>query len=160
MRLIILSSCEQCQNWIEFITWWCGKKQTHRIPPRNSSFILQRFKKNKRNQSRDVKQKRIQYSPVIQLCSTPCDPIDWNTPGFPVQLLELAQIHVHWVSYTIQPSHPLLSPSPAFNLSQHQKKISIEIRCLIKCWKSFGYTQTSKNAITTGPQGRRYLCQN
>ena len=29
--------------------------------------------------------------------------------------------HVHWVSNTTQPSHPLLSPSPpAFYLSQHQ----------------------------------------
>ena len=37
------------------------------------------------------------------------------------QLPELAQIHVHWLSDAIQPSHPLLSPSPpAFNLSQHQ----------------------------------------
>ena len=34
---------------------------------------------------------------------------------------ELAQTHVHWVGDAIQPSHPLLSPSPpAFNLSQHQ----------------------------------------
>ena len=44
-------------------------------------------------------------------------------PGFPVhhQLLKLAQTHVHWVSDTIQPSHPLLSPSPpAFNFSQLQ----------------------------------------
>ena len=32
----------------------------------------------------------------------------------------LAQTHVHQVSDAIQPSHPLLSPSPAFNLSQHQ----------------------------------------
>ena len=45
------------------------------------------------------------------------------TPGFPVhhQLLELAQTHVHRVGDAIQPSHPLLTPSPpAFNLSQHQ----------------------------------------
>ena len=28
--------------------------------------------------------------------------------------------HVHWVGDAIQPSHPLLSPSPALNLSQHQ----------------------------------------
>ena len=28
--------------------------------------------------------------------------------------------HVRWVSDIIQPSHPLLSPSPAPNLSQHQ----------------------------------------
>ena len=44
-------------------------------------------------------------------------------PGFPVhhQLPELTQTHVHWVGDTIQPSHPLSSPSPpAFNLSQHQ----------------------------------------
>ena len=42
--------------------------------------------------------------------------------GFPVHSLpELAQTHVHQVSDTIQPSHPLSSPSPAaFSLSQHQ----------------------------------------
>ena len=34
---------------------------------------------------------------------------------------ELTQTHVHRVSFAIQPSHPLISPSPAaFNLSQHQ----------------------------------------
>ena len=41
-------------------------------------------------------------------------------PGLPVhhQLPELTQTHVHRVSDAIQPSHPLLSPSPpAFNLS-------------------------------------------
>ena len=45
-----------------------------------------------------------------------------NTLGLPVhhQLLEFTQTHVHWVSGAIQPSHPLSSPSPAFNLSQHQ----------------------------------------
>ena len=48
--------------------------------------------------------------------------MDCSMPGFPVhhQLLELTQIHVHRVSDAIQPSHPLSSPSPAFNLSQHQ----------------------------------------
>ena len=34
--------------------------------------------------------------------------------------LEFTQTHVHWVGDAIQPSHPLSSPSPAFNLSQHQ----------------------------------------
>ena len=35
--------------------------------------------------------------------------------------LELAQTHVHPAGDAIQPSYPLLSPSPpAFNLSQHQ----------------------------------------
>ena len=64
-----------------------------------------------------------QFSSVAQLCLTLCDPIDCSTSGFPVhhQLPELAQTHVHQVSGAIQPSHPLLSPSPpAFNLSQHQ----------------------------------------
>ena len=49
--------------------------------------------------------------------------MDCSTPGFPVlhHLSEFAHIHVQWVSDTIQPSHPLSSPSPpAFNLSQHQ----------------------------------------
>ena len=52
-----------------------------------------------------------------------CDPMKRSTPGLPVhhQLPEFTQTHVHWVSDAIQPSHPLLSPSPpALNLSQHQ----------------------------------------
>ena len=51
-----------------------------------------------------------------------CDPMDCSMPGFPVphQLPDFTQTHVHWVSDAIQPSHPLSSPSPSFNLSQHQ----------------------------------------
>ena len=63
-----------------------------------------------------------QFSPVTQLCWTLCDPMDCSRPGSPVlhHLLKVAQTHVHWVN-AIQPSHPLLSPSPpAFSLSQHQ----------------------------------------
>ena len=65
----------------------------------------------------------FQFSPVPQSCPTLCDPIDCSTPGLPVhhQLPEFTQTHVHWIGDAIQPSHPLLSPSPlAFNLSQHQ----------------------------------------
>ena len=36
------------------------------------------------------------------------------------QLPEFTQTHVHRVSDAIQPSHPLSSPSPASNPSQHQ----------------------------------------
>ena len=60
---------------------------------------------------------------VTQLCQTLWYPIEWSMPSFPVlhYLLELAQILVHWFGDAIQPSHPLLSPSPpAFSLSQHQ----------------------------------------
>ena len=52
-----------------------------------------------------------------------CNPRNHSMPGLPVhhQLLVFTQTHVHRVSDAIQPSHPLLSPSPlAFNLSQHQ----------------------------------------
>ena len=59
---------------------------------------------------------------------TLCDPMDWSRPGFPLHHLlpELTHIHVHWVDDAIQPSHPLLSPSSAFNLSQHQGLFSNE----------------------------------
>ena len=56
-------------------------------------------------------------------CPTFCHPIGCSMPGFPVfhYLLEFAQIHVDWVHDTIQPSHPLLTPSPSvLNLSQYQ----------------------------------------
>ena len=46
-----------------------------------------------------------------------------STPGLPVhhELPECTQTHVHRVSDAIQPSHPLLSPSPpALIPSQHQ----------------------------------------
>ena len=51
-----------------------------------------------------------------------CDPMDCSMPGLPIyhQLPEFTQTHVHWIGDAIQPSHPLSSPSPAFNLSQHQ----------------------------------------
>ena len=63
----------------------------------------------------------ISISSVAQSGLTLWDHMDCSLPGFPVhhQLPELAQTHVLWVSDAIQPSHSLLSLSPAFNLSQH-----------------------------------------
>ena len=47
------------------------------------------------------------------------------------QLLKFTQTQVQWVSDTIQPSHPLSSPSPpAFNLSQHQGLFNESILCI------------------------------
>ena len=49
--------------------------------------------------------------------------MEHSMPGLPVhhQPPEFTQTLLHWVGDTIQPSHPLSSPSPpAFNLSQHQ----------------------------------------
>ena len=73
---------------------------------------------------------QLQFSSVIQSRPLLCNPMDCSTLGFPVhhQLLELVQTHcpknkkthVHQVGDVIQPSWPLSSPSPAFNLPQHQ----------------------------------------
>ena len=52
-----------------------------------------------------------------------CNPMDCGMPICPAfhYLMEFAQIHAHWISDAIQPSHPLLSPSPlALSLAQHQ----------------------------------------
>ena len=65
----------------------------------------------------------VQFSSFTQACPTLCDPMDHSMPGFPVihQLLEFTETHVHRLDDTIQPSHPLSSPSPpASSLSQHQ----------------------------------------
>ena len=60
---------------------------------------------------------------VAQSCPTLWNPMDNSTPGFPVlhYLPESAETHMHWVGDNIQPSYPLLTPSPpTLNLSQHQ----------------------------------------
>ena len=68
----------------------------------------------------------MMYSASVQFTRSvisDCDPMACSMPGLPVhhQLLEFTQTQVHWVGDAIQPSHPLLVPSPpAFNLSQHQ----------------------------------------
>ena len=64
----------------------------------------------------------VQFISVTQSCLTLCDPMNRSTPGLPVhhQLPEFTQTHVHWVGDAIQLSHPLSSPSPAPNPSQHQ----------------------------------------
>ena len=79
-----------------------------------------------------------------QLCPTFSDPMDCSTPGLPVhhQPPELAQIHVHQVGDAIQPSRPLLSPSPPdLNLSQHQSVLRIR---WLKYW-SFGFSISPSN---------------
>ena len=56
-------------------------------------------------------------------CPIPCDPMNCSPPGPPVphHLPEFAQVHVHWISDVIQPSHLLPPSCPfAFNLCQLQ----------------------------------------
>ena len=72
-------------------------------------------------------------SSFTQSCPTLYSPMDCSTPGFPVHhhLPELAQTHVHSVSDAIQPSCPLLFPSPpAFNLSQHESFSNESALCI------------------------------
>ena len=69
------------------------------------------------------KRTKIQFSSVAQSCPTLCDPMNHSTAGLPVhhQLPEFTETHIHKVSDAIQPSRPLMSPSPpAPNPSQHQ----------------------------------------
>ena len=75
--------------------------------------------------------------------------MDCRTPGFPVhhQLPELTQTQVHRVGDAIQPSHPLLFPSPStLSHSQHQglsNNLALHIRWP-KYW-SFGFSISPSN---------------
>ena len=93
--------------------------------PLNRSQLLAilREMKEGRNKGKAVKKLSDQIRSVAQSCPTLCDPMNRSMPGLPVhhQLPEFTQTHVHRVSDAIQPSHPLLSPSPpAPKPSQHQ----------------------------------------
>ena len=89
---------------------------------------------------------------LTQSRPTICDPMDCNTPGFPVhhQLLDLTQTHVHQVSDIIQPSHPLLLPfPPAFNFSCIRvfSNESVHHSRWPKCW-SFSFSISPSNAYS------------
>ena len=63
------------------------------------------------------------------------------------KLPELTQTHVHWVIDAIQPSHPLLPPSPsAFSLSQYQGLSNESVFCIrwSKYW-SFSFSISPTN---------------
>ena len=89
----------------------------------------------------------LQFSCSVR--SNSLDPMDCSTPGFPVhhQLPELVQTSAYWVSDATPPSHPLLSPSLAFSLSQHQglfQWISSSIIRWQKYW-SFNFSISPSN---------------
>ena len=69
-----------------------------------------------------------QFSSVTQACLTVCNPTDCSTPGLPVyhQLPEFTQTHVRRVGDAIQPSHPLLSPSPPASIFSSIRVLSSE----------------------------------
>ena len=71
---------------------------------------------------------------VDKSCPILCNPMKCSMPGFPVlpYLLEFAQTHVHWVSDTIQPSHPchllLLLPSIFPSIRVFSNELALHIR--------------------------------
>ena len=86
---------------------------------------------------------------ICPVCTTHCDPMDCRLPVFTVlhHLLELTQIHVHWVSDAIQPSHPLLPTSPALNFFPGIRVFSSDSTLNIrwpKYW-SFGFITSPSN---------------
>ena len=64
---------------------------------------------------------------AAQSCLTPCDPMNCSmlaSLSFTISWSSLTT-RVHWVGDAVQPSPPLCSPPPAFNLSQHQGLFSM-----------------------------------
>ena len=63
----------------------------------------------------------VQFSSLVQSCLNLDDPMQHVSPPCLPPTQKSTQTHVHQVSDAIQPSHPLLSPSPpTLNLFQHQ----------------------------------------
>ena len=94
----------------------------------------------------------VHYS-VAKLCPILCNPMDCSTPDSSVlhYLPEFAQIYVHWVGDTMQPTHPLLPPLflPS-NLSQHHdlfqwQVISYEWALHIRWPKYWSFSISSSN---------------
>ena len=84
----------------------------------------------------------VQFSSVAQSCLTLCDSMNHSTPGLPVhhQLPEFTQTHVHRVSDAIQPSHPLLSPSPPAPIPPSIRVFSNESTLLMRWPKYWSFS--------------------
>ena len=84
----------------------------------------------------------IPFSSVVQSCLTLCDPMNRSMPGLPVhhQLTEITQTHVHRVSDSIQPSHPLSSPSPPDPNPSSIRVFSNESTLLMRCPKYWSFS--------------------
>ena len=106
------------EHWEHLHTWlkrYISKKDIHRWHHQVDDCLLDKAYKKLNDKD--------QLSSVTQSCLTLCEHMNSSRLGFPVnhKLLEFIQSHVHWVGDVIQPSHPLLSPSPPVpNLSQHK----------------------------------------
>ena len=84
---------------------------------------------------------------VTQLYLTLCDPTDYSMPGFLVlhHLPELAQTYVHWVSDSIQPSHPLSFLSPPALIFPNSRVFSSELALCIRWPKYWSFSFSPSN---------------
>ena len=78
-------------------------------------------------------------------CQTPCNPLDYSTPGFLIfhYLPEIAQTHVDWVSDAIQPSHPVTPFSFCPSIKVFSNKSALHVRWP-KYW-SFSFSISPSN---------------
>ena len=91
------------------------------------------------------------FCSVAQSCMILCNPMDCNMRNFPVlhHLPEFAQTHVHWVGDAIQPSCPLLFPSPPAFIFPSIRVFSNElVPCIMwqKYW-NIGINPSNENSV-------------
>ena len=84
----------------------------------------------------------IQFSSVPQSCPTLCKPVNRSTPGLPIhrQLPWFTQTHVQQVDHSVQPSHPLSSPSPIASIPSSIRVFSNESALLMRWPKYWGFS--------------------
>ena len=80
---------------------------------------------------------------VVQLLSVQLFAVPWTAArqaSLSHYLLEFAQIHVHWVGDAIQPSHPLLFPSPLPSIFPRIRVFSNESALCIRWPKYWSFS--------------------
>ena len=84
---------------------------------------------------------------VAKSCPTLHDPLDCSTPSFPVpyHLLEFAQVHFHWISDAIKPSHPLFPLLLLPSIFPSTRVFSNELALPIRWPKYWGFTISTSN---------------
>ena len=100
----------------------------------------------------------VQFNCSVMSDSLQAHGLQHPRPPYHHQLPEFTQTHVQWVSDTIQPSHPLSSPSPpAFTVSSIRVFSSESVLCLRwpKYW-SFSYCDGFCHTLTW--IGHRHIC--
>ena len=112
---------EQLQS---LVLWILSSNFPSCLPPLASPFLLHSFLSSQPHCTGYLRwfiRSSVQFSCSVMSDSLQPHGLQHDKPPCPSETPELAQTHVHQVGDAIQPSHPLLSPSPpAFNLSQHQ----------------------------------------